>query len=446
MNRMRRWIKIQAIATFEFLAVVKRPGYLITTFGMPVFMAIYAGVVALPAYYATQKDHEAALYGVVDRADVLHLSGDATSAQGHLPAQLRDALEAAGQQAAIQRIEEDATVTFRPFVSEADARRALLGRRVKGYFVLPPDYLRTGAVESYTPDAVDLSSADPRDDLGTLVRERLVAGRVDGGAAARILAPVGDMHRFAVTRTGEVRDGGKMASAVRLVVPLAFMVLFLMSILMTSGYLMQGTAIEKENKVVEVLLSSANPDEILAGKLVGLGGAGLLQICIWLSIVLLAGLGIGPMLMAAHIDVPWTTIALALPLFVLSFLFFGSLILGTGSLGSTMREAQQLAMVWSLTAALPLITMGLLIKDPHGLVARVLTWLPFTSGALVVLRSSMDPGALAWWEVAGAVLVLCISIWGALRMGARLFRVGLLNAGARPSWREVIRQARLATP
>ena len=74
---MIRWAKIQAIATFEFLATVKRPGYLITTFGMPLFMGIYAGVVALPAYYAQKNDAELAVWGVIDEPNLLALHGDA---------------------------------------------------------------------------------------------------------------------------------------------------------------------------------------------------------------------------------------------------------------------------------------------------------------------------------------------------------------------------------
>jgi ABC-2 type transport system permease protein len=213
---------------------------------------------------------------------------------------------------------------------------------------------------------------------------------------------------------------------------------------MTSGYLMQGTATEKENKVVEVLLASANPDEILAGKLLGLGAAGLLQIGVWLGMVLTTGFGIIPLLLTSGVALPWRAVALAIPFFILAFLFFGGLMLGTGSLGSNMREAQQLAMIWSLTAALPMMLMAVLMKDPHGMVARVLTLVPFTAGPVVVLRASTDADLLAWWEVAAAMLVLAASTWLALRLGARLFRVGLLNSGARPSLREIIRQARLA--
>jgi ABC-2 type transport system permease protein len=238
-------------------------------------------------------------------------------------------------------------------------------------------------------------------------------------------------------------DGSNTASIVRLAVPLVFMVLFLMSVLMTSGYLMQGTATEKENKVVEVLLASANPDAILAGKLVGLGGAGLLQIAVWLLIALAAGIGAVPLLLSSQLQIPWVALALAIPLFLIAFLFFGSLMLGTGSLGSNMREAQQLAMVWSLTAALPMMMMTVLIREPHGSVARVLTWVPFTSGPIMVMRASMDSGSLAWWEIVGGIVTLVICTWGAVRLGARLFRLGLLSS-SRPGLKEIIRQARLA--
>jgi len=150
-----------------------------------------------------------------------------------------------------------------------------------------------------------------------------------------------------------------------------------------------------------------------------------------------------PLLLASGIEIPWLAVALAVPLFVMAFLFFGSLILGTGSLGSNMREAQQLAMVWSLIAALPLMMLTLLLRDPNGTVARVLTWVPFSAPSLIMFRASMDPGSLAWWEIAGSSLVLAGSTWLAILLGARLFRVGLISSGSRPSLREIVRQARL---
>jgi ABC-2 type transport system permease protein len=441
---MSRWRKIRTVAVFELLAAVKRPGYLIATFGMPLFMAAYGGIIAIPAYYSELKEREPAVYGVVDSAGMLALTADVRAAGTQIPDEMRRALEAAGQADALDRALASSNFVFRPFPTAEEAKDALAARRIKGFFVVPREYLSEGRIDVYSPDAFSFSGSDARDALGDLLRARLLAGRVEGPIAARIADPVKATRRYAVTREGEIKDGGSTAAIVRLAVPLVFMVLFLLSVLMTSGYLMQGTATEKENKVVEVLLASANPDEILAGKLLGLGGAGLLQIVTWLLMLLVTSLGVVPLLIASRVDVPWFALALAVPFFVLAFLFFGGLMLGTGSLGSNMREAQQLAMVWSLTAALPMMLMAVLIKEPNGVVARVLTWLPFSSGPVVILRASTDAGSLAWWEVAGALAVLAGSTWVALRLGARLFRVGLLSSGARPSLREIIRQARLA--
>jgi ABC-2 type transport system permease protein len=441
---VRRFQKIWTIATFEFLTTVKRPGYLIATFGMPLFVAAYGAIIAVPAYFAERAENEPAIYGVVDGPGVLGMQGDSQlTPSTPLPEDLRRALEAAGQSAAVDRALSNANYVFRPFGSEAEARGALASRGIKGYFVLPPDYLEKGIVEVYSPDTFNMSGSDSRNAFSNLLRRQLVNGRIDGPVADRVVSPLRETRRFGVTRAGDLTDGGNAASIARLAVPLLFMVLFLVSVLMTSGYLMQGTAIEKENKVVEVLLASANPDEILTGKLVGLEGAGLLQVAVWLLFALAAGVGVVPLLLSSPIQVPWLALALAIPLFLIAFLFFGSLMLGTGSLGSNMREAQQLAMVWSLTAALPLMMMSVLIREPQGAVSRVLTWVPFTSGPIMIMRASMDAGSLAWWEIAGGTLTLILSTWGALRLGGRLFRIGLLSS-SRPSLKEIMRQARLA--
>ena len=443
MNAMKGWRKTWTIATFEFLTAVKRPGYLIATFGMPLFMAAYAGVVAIPAYFASRAVRESAIYGVVDPGGVLRLDKDVKATRTPVPPEVKQALEAAGKSDADVAGFMDSSFVFRPYSAEADARAAVAKRTIKGYYVVPADYIAKGIIDVYTQDTMNMSGSEARNAFSNIIRERLMSGRLDASTSARVLSPLRDSRRFSVTRAGEITDGGQAAAAARFAVPLIFMVLFLMSVLMTSGYLMQGTATEKENKVVDVLLASANPDEILAGKLLGLGGTGLLQIAVWMLLVFVGGIGIVPLLMSSQIEMPWIALALAIPFFLMAFLFFGSLMLGTGSLGSNMREAQQLAMVWSLTAALPLMMMAVLLREPHGIVARVMTWLPFSAGPLVMFRASTDLDFLAWWEVVGAFAVLLLSTYIAIRVGARLFRIGLLSS-SRPKLSEIMRQARLS--
>jgi ABC-2 type transport system permease protein len=442
---MIRWDKVRTVAIFELTSAIRRTGFLVVTFGMPLFMAAYGAIVAVPAYYAGKRDRaRPSVFGVVDRPQLLHLHADTSPPKSEIDSDAKRLLEQTGQSGAVDRMLPRSSFVFRPFAGEAEARASLARRDLRGYFVLTDDYLQTGIVEAYATDGFNVSQSDARNAFGVLVRQELLRGQVAPGIAARVTTPLPDVRRFAVSRYGELKDGGEAASVVRFALPLAFTVLFLMSVLMTSGYLLQGTATEKENKVVEVLLASANPDEILAGKLAGLCATGLVQVGVWISMLFLTGFGAVPFLFAAHVDLPWRALLVALPFFIVAFLFFGSLMLGSGSIGSNMREAQQLSMVWSLTAALPLMLLSVLIREPHGLVARILTWLPLTAGPVVVMRASMDADSLAWWEMVGPLLVLLGATWIAIRIGARLFRVGLLSSGARPSLREVMRQARLA--
>jgi ABC-2 type transport system permease protein len=437
----KAWRKTWTIATFEFLTAVRRPGYLITTFGMPLFMAAYAGIVAVPAYFASRAVAEPAVYGVIDPGGILKIEKDITSTQ-EMPEDVRQAIEASGAAGANAAAFMGSGTIFRPFPSEEVARAALASRAIKGYFVLPADYLTKGVVDIYTQDTMNLSGSESRGAFADLIRQSLLRGRLDEQSTARVVDPLKDTRRFSITKTGEVTDGGQRAGFVRVAVPIIFTVLFLMSVLMTSGFLMQGTATEKENKVVEVLLSAAGPDQILAGKLLGLGAAGLLQITVWILLLMVGGIGIVPLLLSSQVQMPWLSLALAIPLFLVAFLFFGSLMLGTGSLGSNMREAQQLAMVWSLTAALPMMMMAVLLREPHGIVSRVMTWLPFSAGPVIMFRASIDLDALPWWEVAGSFVVLIVSTLIAIRVGATLFRIGLLST-SRPSFSEIMRQAKL---
>jgi ABC-2 type transport system permease protein len=440
---MTHWNKIQTIATFEFFTAVKRRGYLITTFGMPLFIAAYAGIIGLTGYFITRSQRDINIYGVVDQANVLDITGEVASGQSVIPEDVKRALQAAGQSFTVDQAIARSRTVFRSYPTEGSARADLAARSLKGYFVVQPDYLTSGMVDVYVPDALNVAGQEARNTFSGVMRERLLRGQLDAHTRDRVIDPLKNTRRFSVTNTGKLADETQTTTVVRFIIPLAFTVLFMMSVLMTSGYLMQGTAIEKENKVVEVLLASANPDEILTGKLLGLGAAGLLQIAIWLVLAFGGGVGILPLLLTTNVNVPWLALALALPFFVVAFLFFGSLMLGSGSLGANMREAQQMAMIWSLTAALPMMLLPALIRDPHGSVSRVLTWLPFSAGQVIMFRASTDLEFLRWWEVAGTFAVLMFSTWAAIRLGSKLFRIGLLSS-ARPKLREVLRQARLA--
>jgi ABC-2 type transport system permease protein len=174
----------------------------------------------------------------------------------------------------------------------------------------------------------------------------------------------------------------------------------------------------------------------MTGKLLGLGAAGLLQISVWMSLALVVT---GKALSALPFHA--SSAVWSLVFYVLGFLFFGVLLMGTGSLGQNLKESQQYGMIWSLGSVVPMMFMSLLVTEPNGTLARVLSFIPLTAPATMFLRlHSIDPPA--WWETALSALLLGVSAWVALKLMAKLFRVGLLLYGKRPTIPEILKHLR----
>ena len=439
--------KIRSVASFELSCTVRRKAYLITTFGMPLFILLYLGFVTLVGIVTEQKQaEEVRVYGVIDRPGVLSLAEDASASAIEIPDRLREALEASGQMRALEGniLGWRGNSVFRPLDDRDVAIESVGKGDLKGCFVLEEDYLQTGRVELYLPDEVDFDDDSARRALGNLLVDRLLGDHVSEEIGERVRKPVATCDEWTVTAEGGVKSRSVAGVVAKLIVPIVFALLLFLSLMMSASYLLQATATEKENKVVEVLLSSADPDEILTGKLLGLGFAGMLQVLVWFGMIVLSALVGAGALAGLGVAIPWTGIIVAVFFFPTAYLFLGSLMLGTGALGGNLKESNQLSMIWSLPAAAPMLFLGFLLTDPHGVVASVLTWIPFTAPVTVIFRSTIDPGGIAWWEMAGPFVLVALSTWVAIRIGARLFRVGLLLTGARPKLREILRQARLA--
>jgi ABC-2 type transport system permease protein len=146
--------------------------------------------------------------------------------------------------------------------------------------------------------------------------------------------------------------------------------------------------------------------------------------------------------LASVVAIPWNALAVAPIFFVLGYLFLGSLMLATAALGANAAESQKLTMGWAMLAILPLMVLVILLDQPNGILGQVMSWIPFTSPLTVIIRLAVDSAGIACWEVLGAIAVLLGSTWLSIRVGARLFRVGFLLTGSRPSLAELWRQAR----
>ena len=186
---------------------------------------------------------------------------------------------------------------------------------------------------------------------------------------------------------------------------------------------------------MEIILSSASPSELMLGKLIGLGAAGLIQMLIWF----LLGAASVALLHLTQLRFSPETFLFCFVYFLLGYVLYGSLMLGFGALGTNLRESQQMASIWTLLGASPVMVLIALLEAPQGRLARIFSYIPFTAPTTMMFRYAIDPKGTPWLDIAGSTLVLGVSTYVALRASARLYRAGLLLYGKRPGVREIWR-------
>ena len=435
----KTWIVVRR----EFVGTVKRPSWLIGTFGMPVFVGLYAGLIFLIGSTAAKMDKPTGKAGVVDQAGIVRFEKGPV-AVGEIPDEARQAVgravamtgAASGPAAGIMT-KLLAGTEFVPFADEKAALAALEKKEIGVVYVIPSDYVAAGKITAYNASESFLSEGKlAQVPLRRLLVKSLTADRVPPEVVARILSPT-DIKTLNRRPDGTWVERGIAEMVRRIGVPIGFTMLLLISILVSAGGLIQGVSEEKENRVIEVILSSIDARSLLLGKLLGLGAAGLLQLAIWLTMALLpaalliAGLALSPMI-----------VILCLAYFVLAFLLYGTLITATGVIGTNAKDMQQYGMFWSIGSAIPMIFMEVLLRDPHGTTAQVLSYIPLTSAVTMMIR--IGGGGVSWWEIPLTLGVLAVSVWITLRFAARIFRTGLLMYGKRPSFVEIFRWMREA--
>ncbi|MCX6003098.1 MAG: ABC transporter permease [Chloroflexi bacterium] len=330
------------------------------------------------------------------------------------------------------------TIRLVSFGTEAEAKKALLDKDIKEYFIIAPDYISTGLIQRYTLK----NEVEPGGATQTAIRNFLLGNLLKGNSTdiiERAKTPV-NISSTTLTSTGEVapQQGGFAA----LILPYVFSILLMMSIFFSSGYLLQGLVEEKESRVMEILLSSVSPQQLLAGKVIGLGAAGLAQIIVWLIsanfLMRMASSNFGSIIGVLNVTPEF--LILGIIYFILGYLFLAIIMAGVGSISPTAREGQQMSALFTIPVVIPIYFMALIMAHPENIVVRILTFIPITAPITVMVRLGLSE--IPIWELAVSILILILSITGCFVMATKLFRTYLLMYGKRPNLNEIIRSFR----
>jgi ABC-2 type transport system permease protein len=221
--------------------------------------------------------------------------------------------------------------------------------------------------------------------------------------------------------------------------------LLYMMIVIYGQTIMRGVMEEKTTRVAEVVVSSVSTDTLLAGKVVGVGLVAITQVLSWVALTLAVVVFLGPRLPGAvdlaalpEISV-WAAFAL-LCFFVLGFVFYSSLFAAVGSMVNSQEDVQQASMPVMLLLVSSAVFMGPIIANPSSALARTMSLIPFSAPILMPLRMTLV--RVPWYEIAAAIGGVALASLGAIWVSARIYRVGLLMYGKRPSFAELARWIR----
>ena len=266
----------------------------------------------------------------------------------------------------------------------------------------------------------------------------------------------GDIPHSGVGDGAERGRGGSGQAAIFLGVGIG--ILLLMSIIFHGQNVLRGVLEEKSTRVAEVVISSIKPEMLLAGKVAGAGAVGLTQQVLWIAISAYLMTNLAPLVLksagvpvsgggasALGFSFGGLTIGLFVVVvlyFLFGFVFYASLLAAAGSMVNSEQDAQQAAMPVMYLLIGSWLFVNSVIVNPTGTIAKVLSWLPFSSPIIMPMRMGLSP--VGWPSVVGSLAVCALGCVFAVWLAARIYRVGMLMYGKKPSLAEVAKWVRYA--
>ncbi len=400
--------KALLIFRHEFLHTIKRTGFIILTLALPILALLGIGIFHLVSGI-TKPPIEVTRIGYVDEV------GDFDQFTRHENIILvsYDTLEA--------------------------AKQALIKKDINEYFVIPLDYISAGIINRYTAQKEVTPSPATTTAIKNFLTSNLLSGKVSP-ETIRVVEAQLNLVTITLTATGAVAP--EQMELANLIVPGIFSLLLALSLTFSSAYVLQGLGEEKENRLMEILLSSVSTRQLITGKVLGIGAAGLAQVVVWVVsaplLLNLASSSIGGFI--STIQIPANFLVLGVTYFILGYLLFAVVSAGVAAISATVREAQGLASIFTLFAIAPFWFYSLLLLFPNSPIWVVFSIFPFSAPVLVMLRLGMI--GVPEWQLAASIAVLVLSIVGGLLLAAKLLRTYILMYGKRPNLGEIIRYLR----
>lgn len=393
----------------EVINTLTRRSFLLTAFGIPLISIIIFSLTslinrsapgAIPAIINPVESLSAVPEGFVDQSGLIEAFPENSS--------------------------ED---TLRSYQDEAAAKLALASGEISGYYLVPDDYLGRGQVVYVSSDFNPLDAFERGSVIDQLLRINLLEGDTD---LADIVSSPFALQVMVLNPSARPNQDSPLS----FFIPYGVMLLYYMLILMSAGFLVSSLNKERESRVLEIMLVTVTPRELLTGKFIGLGLMGLLINILWVGsaygLIVLGGTTIR---LPAEFQFAPHVILWGVVYFLLGYAVYASLLGAVGAMLPNLRETSQATVVLILPMMIPLMFISVLIAQPNGILAIFFSLFPLTSPVTMMLRLTITdvPG----WQLLLSVIFLLLAAILILRAVASMFRAQTMLSGRPLSLRSI---------
>ena len=431
--------KVWVIIKREYIVRVRTRSFVIGTIVSPLFLL---GLVLLPSFLAERGSGGERQVTVVDQ------SGDPA-----LFGAIKERVETRGSEGSSDDEEgfgrSTKFVLTRQIVPPGQNPSDLIKRMSNGtgdktsetsYLILVPGVLDNDQPEYHAKNLSDFSIRSLEETVSAAIAERrLMRAGFDANKISQYMRPV-DLKKFKIGSTGESKEGGMRQD---FMVAFALLLFLYITVLFYGLFVMRGVIEEKQSRIVEVLISSVKPFQMMLGKLLGIGLVGLTQIGIWaFSTGLISFFG-ATMFASQGAKVPNIPVSLLVYFvvyFLLGFFLYATLYATVGAIVSSEEDAQQVQFPVTMLIVIPMMLFGMVMSNPNSTLSILLSMIPFFAPTLMMLRIAVINPPL--WQILTLMGIMLASILGSVWVAARIYRVGILMYGKRPSIAELGRWLR----
>ena len=392
--------KVWRIAHHEYTHHVLRRRFLLGLLSVPAIMA----VMALVIFLLIRSEIDARPVGYVDHSGLL-----------------------ANPQPAPPPQAPDRPVEMIPFATEAQAAEALHAHEIQSYYILEAGYPQDNRARLVS---LEEPSSSAIDQFEAFIRTNLLAGY-----PPQVRQRVADGDELVVRSVDGRRSMGE-EDWFSIFVPFFAGFTFMVAMFASSGYLMQAVVEEKENRTMEVLVTSVSPLQLMSGKVIGIIGVGWTQLLAWIGvagIVVTIGRNYFEWLQALRFEPGFVVLLVAT--FIPAFVMIAGLMVAVGATVTEAQEGQQITGVFTLPVVVPYWFTYQIMSNPHSPLALALSFFPFTAPVTLTMRAGM--ASIPLWQILLNIAILVLCALAALWLAGRAFRLGMLRYGQRLSWREL---------